>query len=732
MPQEASQPLRGYQLTASQVAYLRTRVDQYRDKKKKAAKEKVAASCARALKEDYEQMVHQSMSSEMEKSLRKAVAHWLDQNALSTKGAPKHIWGIRWHARLVFQHSNARAIMYLARVLASGPNPNIPNLRDLYEDPDLVIPPNETHTDLLPPESDEEDDEADDDDDDGVPATPFTKYQTATTLLWGALTEAERAQYTTKAEEWRMQGPPLEEKLRCADRFIRGRCMDFAIALHNDMDARVWLMVGFRDLKKEPVALKVEFNKELGGCKEAFSSVYADETDDLVEMWRDWVSEVYGEEARGETEKGKVSRVRGRPLVTLECDEHGRPLLPPLSAQPPRVNLNTWLGDIFRSYFTRYYVIHVTGKALPEEVPPNSGRLSAPWSALKEHNELCFDEECLDKDLWGLFKDPAHMKVGPQMMYYKHLFARQEDPSVDEVFRFKLAPVRSPKGAHASNDMTGYDFVPPHAREEGTALQGLVKQNKSNKKRAKGKRVDRGPFVDGAAFEGFSPDRPSSPGGFEGFSPPPQSSPLGFRGFSPAPSPSSSTFFGGFSPPDSPHTVQSLFGGFSPPPSSPRHSNFSGFSPPPQSPNRSFTFSPPPPTPNQFRRPSSTRPPSPARFAFSPPPTSTRSPTPDSTFAFSPPPASGDEQLGDDLPSTPASARSISRNRPPGKTPGSSRVPKNIGSGLEALPDDVLKLPRTTRAGEGGEGGEGGDDIVALDSFSFTLAFGVFIVSGIS
>ncbi|EAU86505.2 hypothetical protein CC1G_10227 [Coprinopsis cinerea okayama7 len=703
------EPARGYQLTASQVAYLKTRVDQYRDKKKKAAKDKVASSSARVLKEDYEQMTHQAMSLEMEKSLRKAVGQWLEQNALSSKGAPKRVWGMRWHARLVFQYCNTRAIVFLAKILAASPNPNIPDLRDLYEDPDLVIPPDQSIEDFLP-------DDAHSDDDSAPTTSPFAKYQTATSLLWGALDEAERADYAAKAKQWKEQGPPLEEKLRCAECYIRARCMEFSLALHNDMDARVFLLIGYRDEKKEPVAVSVEFNRELGACEESFSTAYPKETTTIEDLWRDWVSDQYGQEARGESSGGKLTKVRGRPLETLECDELGRPLLPPLYAKPRTPNLNAWLGDVFRSYFTRYYEIHVTGKALPEVVPPNSDRSSAPWAALAEFRDQCFDETCFDRELWPLFKDPAHMKVGPQLQYYNYFLSRQEDPSVEEVFRFKLVPVRT---------KNGYKLVSPSPRKPGSISPS---PEPPKKRSAKGKEVDRSRRD--AGFGSPSVRSQSPPRRFGGFSP--HQSPVpSFAGFSPTPShqpspppPPSPSSFGGFSPRQSP--VPS-FAGFSPtpshqpsssPPSPP--SAFGGFSPR-QSTGPLFAGFSPVPSP----LPSSPSPP-PAFLGFSP----RQSPAPSFT-GFSPTPSPGPlSQQGSHGPSTPSSSPvpRVDVN-PPGKTPGSSRVPKNIGLGLQVLPNEVLNLPRTTRgaarkraaedelpqpprrsrgrAGRGGRGGKG-------------------------
>jgi hypothetical protein len=136
------------------------------------------------------------------------VIEWFRLNIEPPKKGKSRKWGVKWHARLVFQYERPNTINSVAKRLAADESLSQLELRELLdEDDDIIVPGEEA---FLPSQFD--------DDESGPPPTSateasrkvFAKYQAATTLLWNELTEEERERYIADADVYRAQGVPKE------------------------------------------------------------------------------------------------------------------------------------------------------------------------------------------------------------------------------------------------------------------------------------------------------------------------------------------------------------------------------------------------------------------------------------------------------------------------------------------------------------------------------------------
>ncbi|EAU84182.2 hypothetical protein CC1G_13090 [Coprinopsis cinerea okayama7 len=525
------QNLKAYSLSVTQTAYLKTKLEAYRMKRKRKDDRKgrglVVKEACRRLKEDWEAMTELEMSPELEKRMKRAVNKWFEENIKYERGPTKKPWGMRWTARLVFQYERSRAIGFLAKLMAQSPAPELPDLRELLDDEDEVIPPEAIRpeqADYVPsgPDEDEDeesiglstqggnedeggeeeeeeeeveeeeeedqgeeervgDDEEEQDEDEALltrakmlsdqldpSVKPFAKYQTATSLLFNALTPDEVAYYRNKARTWLAMGPPLAERRRVAERFLRSRIFDFIVGLMNDMNARVYLLVGFEKMDGSRRSFDVEFNKELRGCEKSFKETNPAECATLKGRWDVWVEEAFNaqEGADPNAAMDSSSASKGRPLWTLELDEHGRPLLPPWSSKGS-LQPAVWLRHVLRSYLTRYYVLASGSDPLPSVFPLGKQRPSVPWTPMGKEYRRYVDEEYFPENV--PFRDPWDIDSLPLRILYQHLWKRQQDPNITTPFLWKAVLERTkggatrPKAANFPRQMGTY--VPPPSTE---------------------------------------------------------------------------------------------------------------------------------------------------------------------------------------------------------------------------------------------------------------------------
>ncbi|KAG2023694.1 hypothetical protein CC2G_001321 [Coprinopsis cinerea AmutBmut pab1-1] len=402
----------------SQVAYLQGKLTGYRSKKNADRRRKFVSEVVSTLKQDYTDLTNQAMSRRQEKRLREVVERWFERYVSGSCVFHKKPWAVRWYARLVLQYDRTHTIMYIAKILALGKPEQLPDLRQLYDDEELVLPQEDAQVEEYVPDANEdkvdEEEEEDNDDSRGKGSSTrqarekgggvFSWYQRATMRLWNVLTQKEHDMYDRKAQEWRVQGPPLEERRRVAEKYLRSQCRDFALACFNDMNAHLFLLLGFEKMDGTAVSVEADFNSSLGACDQDF---------------------IRAHETRSRSSRWSVMRM-----------------------------FNQWMGEVLRSYFTRYIVIAHGKKLPPCTIPPEFPlRESVPWTCMKKMSVLrqCIKEEYLPDDLAEEWGDPGKMRVHVQKAYHSFFYSRQQDDTIETKFKFDFIPRRLVKG---------YEFVP--------------------------------------------------------------------------------------------------------------------------------------------------------------------------------------------------------------------------------------------------------------------------------
>ncbi|KAG2003781.1 hypothetical protein CC2G_004359 [Coprinopsis cinerea AmutBmut pab1-1] len=447
-------------LRSTEVAYLGTKLEDYRDAKGKTAKAAVVDQCFKTLRGEREAMKGEPMSRQAAAELKAAIEEFIQRHLHTVRGPQRKPWGIRWTTRLVFQYHHTQTIMYLAKLLVN--RKPIPDLHALLRSPETIIPSGAFDLDYMPAEDDEDWEELESVEGPQKTARPFNKYQTATTKLWEVTTTAEKAHYENICSEWLSQGPPLLERRRVAERLLRSRCLDFVVALLNDMNARVFMFIGYEKPDGTRIGADVDLNKELGGCDESFSQAYSSQVKSLLTDWCNWVGNVFDNQEGGENHGSSAKAVfsKYKQLESMDLYVDGTPILPPFSSKRRGIEPAVWRASILRSFFTRHFVIAKGDDPLPESVPLDFVRPRVPWTALKEHVSTCISTEYLPKTLWKGFNDPCKMSAANLKKLYDHLYARQQDPDVYHDFCFDKIPVRCYEGPTVANNFTGYDFVP--------------------------------------------------------------------------------------------------------------------------------------------------------------------------------------------------------------------------------------------------------------------------------
>ncbi|KAH6869444.1 hypothetical protein BKA70DRAFT_1131752 [Coprinopsis sp. MPI-PUGE-AT-0042] len=417
--EEDSSSTQVFHLTASQVAYLKEKGVVYSEANAKE-REEIEKKSSDHLVSELEELTGSKVSREKRKLLKAATTEWFRQHLAAQTSGKARRWGIKWHGRLVFQYEKGNAINHLARLMAA--DEELPDLRQLLEgENDSVEGDGDTQN--LPFN-----------DDQGAARKVFTKYQLATTALWNVLTEEEQARYRSDVETFRKSGPPLETRRLMAKRFALQRCHEFAETMLNELDAVVYMLVGFQDPSKKPLAVECEFTEELCGARgqtktRNFKDMYKRRLKDsgLMDDWANYVGSVYLDE--GEEDQATVfpatHRTNKKPLADLETNTYGEPLLPSLRV-PPGVQKGVWLIKMMRTYWTMSYGISMG-------LPPGT-RHDIPWRRIAK-SPHDFISDTLPPNLMEAFFDPGSMSVSDLEKCYLHIYVSQ-DKSDGPAFEF--------------------------------------------------------------------------------------------------------------------------------------------------------------------------------------------------------------------------------------------------------------------------------------------------------
>ncbi|KAH6901081.1 hypothetical protein BKA70DRAFT_1085339, partial [Coprinopsis sp. MPI-PUGE-AT-0042] len=427
-----------YKLTVSQTAYLREHSGEYNDATKKAEKLDICKKVASHLISELQSLTKGKVSQATKTRLKSAVEEWFRRNSASQKVTKARKWGIKWHGRLVFQYERPNAINYISRLLAAEePLPDLSDFLGLAED-DIVIGDSVLHP--LPFDEDEIQRPS------VTALAAFGKYQVATTTLWDALPEVEQERYHQEAEDFRKEGPPLATKQKMAKRFATQRCHEFAESMMQDLDSRVYILVGYRDDTGKPYAVECEFTADLGGG-ENFKTLYKKQLKEmeLLDDWADYVGTAYRGDDEGDAQR-VAHRTNRKPLADLPLNTYGEPQLPSIGSRPQGTQLKIWLTQIFRSFLTISYCecyliptsslsTYSPNLALAVGLPPGTYH-SVPFKRLKKDIRAFLSEEVLPDRFLECFDDPAFMSINDLTKLYEHVYERQQKSDEDPAWEF--------------------------------------------------------------------------------------------------------------------------------------------------------------------------------------------------------------------------------------------------------------------------------------------------------
>ncbi|EAU81324.1 hypothetical protein CC1G_07254 [Coprinopsis cinerea okayama7 len=436
-------PGNSYQFTASQVAYLKTRLPQYREGTSKRRDQLVSQSAKNIISELYA-ITGKKQSREKKKLITRAVKSWfrgrVDNSQVKAK---KSVWGGRYYGQLVFKRERTRIVQYLADIISRGdPIPN-----DLRR---LIDHENEFLSGQSRQDSDDEHNE-----DVSRPQKQtregFTKFQTAASMLWRKLTAREKQEYEDKANAWKEATPPPEQQRKAAEKFASKRLLQFSEGLLKEMNARLHILVAFENSKGKPVAFDFELSGGNAGARgQAFRDLYDAQLKEmgLLELWKDFAADVFLDPLEQE-EEARGRRMAKKSLMNFKRNEFGEPIIPSIRDKPGTEKRSIWLTNFLRSYLTIHYNIT---RGDP------GGRTPVPWKRLGLNVRRFISPRFLPDHLAELLQEPSLMSSGDREKLYKFWRKRQNNPEVDNVFEFKRYWDRKSK-----------TYKPRHNREKASA-----------------------------------------------------------------------------------------------------------------------------------------------------------------------------------------------------------------------------------------------------------------------
>ncbi|EAU93543.2 hypothetical protein CC1G_02773 [Coprinopsis cinerea okayama7 len=460
----------------SQVAFMREALEEYRELTGAGLKADFSANISATLLQEIHEVSGVKPSDRRKALLEQAVAQWFEENGKVDIRKPKRVWAFRWTARRVFGSIHSRIVKFVAKLLLD--KKPIPDLRKLYD----------TEEDFLAREGDnglDSDDEGEesnlgesgddlgDVEDEGVEGTPkrkgrkrkrkgkgqwkgrmvgaapktpnyFVTYQDAITLFWEVLTPEEIEKYERICLEWREIGPPRSEQRKAASKHLHRRCYEFAEAILRDFGAVVYFWLGYEDAQKIRRAYDLECKLGVAGvpdfqhsCQEIMKESglgleWGKHVDNLL-------TSLYGETGKEMAQPPQPRRRFGKPIIEMEVDEDGYPILPSLNSRPGHRQHQLWLGEVLRSFFARHWALAQSGKVLP---PTTCQGPSVQWTGIRAVWEECMHEDMLPGTLRSSFQEPSDASLAMKEAIYHALYNRQQDPSVKKTFEFKALPVK--------------------------------------------------------------------------------------------------------------------------------------------------------------------------------------------------------------------------------------------------------------------------------------------------
>ncbi|KAG2005830.1 hypothetical protein CC2G_002198 [Coprinopsis cinerea AmutBmut pab1-1] len=515
----------GYEFTASQVAYLKTRLPQYREGTAKRKRHLVSMSAKNIISELYA-ISGKQQSRAKKKLVTKAVKSWFEGRVKSLQAkAKKTIWGGRYYGQLVFKRERTRIVQYLADLITRGsPLPDLRRLID-HEDEFLGDRPGE--------DSDGEEGDA--------PSAPtkktpkaFTKFQTAASMLWKVLSRKEKQVWEAKAKAWKEATPPPEQQRKAAEKFASKRLLAFSEGLLKEMNARLHILVAFENSKGRPVAFDFELSGGNAGARgQAFRDLYDQQLKEmgLLELWKDFAADVFLDPLEQE-EEALSRRMAKRALMKFKRNEFNEPLVPSISEKSGSEKRSIWLTHFLRSFLTIHYNI---ARGDP------GGRTPVPWRRLALNVRRFISPRFLPDHLAELLQEPSQMSTSDREKLYRFWRKRQNNPEVDNVFEFKAywdrksktyiprpnrgdpplngVAAEEPREGEDDDEGAGGDWEPEDVRPPTPRTKKPSKKSKKKKKRVE--KVPAPVDEEGSGWDGLDsdwgpPDQVSKSGGEQG------------------------------------------------------------------------------------------------------------------------------------------------------------------------------------------------------------------------
>jgi hypothetical protein len=126
----------------------------------------------------------------------------------------------------------------------------------------------------------------------------------------------------------------------------------------NELDARVFILLGYQDPDLKPWAIECEFTEDLCG-QDNFRKTYKRKLRDsgILADWADYIGAAYlgGDNDNNDATNAVVQRTNKKPLLKLPTNIYGEPQLPPISSHPAGTQKCMWLGGMLRTYITICY-----------------------------------------------------------------------------------------------------------------------------------------------------------------------------------------------------------------------------------------------------------------------------------------------------------------------------------------------------------------------------------------
>ncbi|KAG2005839.1 hypothetical protein CC2G_002207 [Coprinopsis cinerea AmutBmut pab1-1] len=453
-----------FMFTASQAAYMNQELEEYRNLTGLLAKKKFANSVTAALLEDIHEISGIKPSEQRKAILEEAVLQWFEENGKADVRPPKRVWASRWNARLVFNAIHTGIVKYVAKRIYHGKS--IPDLRYMYDNEAEFLHNYGQSGDEQGEEIRDGDGGGDGDvEDEGLAGSPkktgkkgkgketgtgtgantyFVKYQDAITLFWTVLTPEEIQKYEDLCAKWKEIGPPRSEQRKTASKHLHTRLYDFAEAALRDCGAVVHFWVGYEDAGGVRRAYDVECHlgpPDVPDFQSTANEVMQESG--LRLMWGRHVDRVlnglYGTPGVESEQTAVPRRQFGKPIIAMELDDDGYPILPPINSKPAHMQHQEWISCVLRSFFARHWAIAKKGQALP---PTTCRASSVQWKGVRTLWTECVDEEILPESMKEYFVEPSDAPLHMKETFFNVLYSRQQDPNVSQTFAFKAIPVK--------------------------------------------------------------------------------------------------------------------------------------------------------------------------------------------------------------------------------------------------------------------------------------------------